>query len=43
VEYELDRRALSLGEAEQDKVIGQFFNVEVAFSEESLLRKMKVL
>jgi len=30
---------LSLGEAELEKVIKQFFNVEGIFSEESLLRK----
>jgi len=32
--YELDGRALSLGEAEQDKVITQPFNVDRTFQEE---------
>jgi len=41
--YELDRRPLSLGEAELEKVIRQSSNVDRIFSEESLLRKKKVV
>jgi len=37
--YGLDRRPLSLGEAELEKVIRQSFNAEGTFSEESLSRK----
>jgi len=38
---ELDRRALSLGEAELEKVIRQSFNVEETSSEGRLSRKRK--